>query len=62
LNGTLINVENGGLPDEINWLNIKYNKKERCARKLAIWLLAAIIILITVGILIPFKESTDKLK
>lgn len=27
LNDTMIDVRNAGLPDEINWLNIKYNNK-----------------------------------
>jgi hypothetical protein len=62
LNEHMINVVNGGLPDEINWLNIKYNSPERCKRKCGIWILAMAIILITVGMLIPFKVTSGQLE
>lgn len=59
LNGCLINVENGGLPDEINWLNIKYDFYERKCRQLGIWILAVILITITAAVLIPFKGTAS---
>lgn len=59
LNSCLINVENGGLPDEINWLNIKFGIYERKLRQLGIWIFALVMITFSTGVLIPFKGTAD---
>lgn len=58
----LINVKNGGLPDEINWLNIKYSSRNRQIRKAIIWLIAIILILIGFASMVTLKSYVNGLK
>lgn len=58
----LIDVQNGGLPDEIMWMNIKYGLKNRRIRKLIIWIIALILILIAFAIMVWLKNIGEELK
>jgi len=58
----LIDVQNGGLPDEVNWMNIKYNSKNRCVRKIIIWLIALVLILIAFTFMVYLKNIGLELK
>lgn len=56
-----IDVINGGLPDEVNWMNIKYNKNNRMVRKIIIWLIAIILILMAFSFMVFLKNEGNEL-
>jgi len=58
----LIDVKNGGLPDEVNWLNIKYNSRNRKIRKTSIWLIAIILILFAFSFMVFIKNTEKTMK
>lgn len=58
----LITVKKVELPDEIEWMNIKYSSKNRKIRKIVFWLLAIILILIAFTIMVYLKDTASKMK
>jgi hypothetical protein len=50
-----------GLPDEINWQNIKYTMKNRRIRKLVIWIIAIVLILAGILGVVYMKNQSDVL-
>lgn len=55
----IIRVTNGGIPSEINWLNIKYGSLQRCRRQLFVIICAIVSIFIGVSLLIFFQKIAE---
>jgi len=55
-------VSVAGLPDNIKWENLGYTAKERRCRAGFSWLIALVLMIISIGGMLIFKQQTEELK